>query len=114
MRRILIILMALLLSLSACSTGLARMDSMLIMDVGYGLTWQGRDYIPYCTVSAEDCTEQVGYVDKDKDSEVYQYKDYSEKEWLVWVQEDGVCLLKERGVFAIPEGLEPSFASEYV
>lgn len=114
MRRILVLSTILLLSLSACSSGLAKMESVLIMDVGYGITWKDRTYIPYCTVAAEDCTEQVGYVDKDKDSKVYQYKDYSETEWLVWVQEDGVCLLKERGVFTIPEGLEPGFASEYV
>lgn len=115
MKKLSTLCISLILLLVACTPGLANMRSTLILDAGYGLIWQDRDYIPYCIVSEGDCTEQVGYVDGDTSSRVYRYKDYSEYEWLAWVQDDGaVYLLKERNVVTIPSGLDPSFASERI
>ena len=112
------ILAALLLAalLTACGIKSALVDmSSRIVDTGVAevraVIWEDRVYVPFCVVSKNDCGDQIGYVDGDKDDRISEYNGYSAEEWLVSriPTDGGAFLLKEENVTEIPDGLEAEY-----
>lgn len=104
----------LLFSLSGCFKGFKKADTIVsmqsFMTEDYrGIEWNGRHYVPFCAVSDEDMTMQIGIVDGDENDWIFTYKDYPETQWLVEYYHsglmDGPFLLREESVTEIPEGL---------
>jgi hypothetical protein len=107
-------LLMMLFSLTACGGQqgeLVDMESVIVEDIGRGVIWDGRTYVPFCAVSKSDCGKQIGYVDGNTDDRISEYKGYSMDEWLVsWMPMDGgAMLLKEQSVVDIPDGLEAEY-----
>ena len=109
----LISLFVLLLLLVACvgqQRDLVDMKSISV-DGRRAVVWEDRTYVIFCVVSKNNRGKQIGYVDRDINDRISEYKGYSPEEWLVsWLPMDGgAILLKEQSVVDIPDGLEAEY-----
>ena len=108
------LILIMILSLSACSSGGKEADSIVSMK-GYmtdeyrGIEWEDRHYVPFCAILDVDMTKQIGIVDGDENDRVFAYQNYPETQWLVEYYQsglmDGPFLFREENVTEIPEGL---------
>ncbi len=77
------------------------------------IIYDGKEYVPYCAISNNDRAEYLGYIEDDKQEEIYTYKGASKDEWLISFTKIGLggesMLFKEKNVTDIPSGL----SSEY-
>ena len=77
------------------------------------IIYQGREYVPYCAYSPNEREKYLGYVEGNKQDEIYTVKGYLEENWLISYLDSGMMndcmLLKEKNVTDIPDGL----TSEY-
>ena len=73
--------------------------------------WEDRTYVPFCTISKNDCGTQIGYLNGETSDRICEYKDYPTDEWIAnYLTIDGDAILfKEVNATNIPDGL----ASEY-
>lgn len=110
----LLLAIAVLLSVPACSAGFKKADTVVEMksfttEEYRGIEWEGRRYVPFCAISKEDMSLQIGIVDGDEKDLVFTYREYPETEWLAEYYHsglmDGPFLLREESVKEIPDGL---------
>ena len=75
------------------------------------IIWQDRTYVPFCTISENDCGTQIGYLNGVTDDRICEYKDYPTDEWIAnyLTVDGGAILFKEVNVTHIPEGLESEY-----
>lgn len=77
------------------------------------IVYDGKEYIPYSSISPTERDCYLGYVKDDEQDEIYTCKKYSEEEWLISYLNSGLMnycmLLKEKNVTYIPDRL----SSEY-
>lgn len=85
--------------------------SMVVGDEYVSIIWEGRTYVPFCTVSKSDCGTVIGYIDGDSVDRVCEYKDYQPEEWIAnyLTVDGGAMLYKEINVIDIPDGLQPEY-----
>ena len=107
-----ITIFTLIFSLCACSQQ-ALEDMASGEDDGYAtIIWGDKTYVPYGALSDEygERGKQIGIVDGDKDSRVYELKGYSVDEWIVnSFFHDGAMLLREVNVTDIPDGWQSEY-----
>lgn len=102
------------LIVSGCSLSFQKADTLVEMKSSLTedyrvIEWEGRRYVPFCSVSDGDMTMQIGIVDGDENDWVFTYKDYPETDWLIEYYRsglmDGPFLFREESVTEIPKGL---------
>lgn len=103
--------------LCACTQQVSE-ENFIDMTSGTGdgyatIEWGKNTYVPYCTISKNDCGNQIGIVDGDKDDRVYEYNGYSTNEWIISMYVSGLMdsamLYKEINVTDIPAGLQSEY-----
>ena len=114
MKKLVLLLMFILLTLFLCSCGTVKdLVEMTTESRGgaYVTVWDDRVYVPFCVVSKSECGDLIGFRNGDSEDTVYAYLDYPPEEWLVsaWKYDGGAMLLKEESVTDIPDGLEQEY-----
>ena len=111
------LLMAVILMMAGCgnsNSGEELADMATLSEDGYtAIVWDENIYVPYCAIQKNNCGQQIGFVDGDKNDRVYEYEGYSTGEWIINMYESGLMdnamLYREINVADIPDGL----VSEY-
>jgi len=75
------------------------------------ILWEDRTYVPFCTISKNDCGTQIGYLNGESNDRICEYKDYPTDEWIAnyLTVDGGAILFKEVTVTNIPDGLESEY-----
>ena len=107
----LIVIAALVVSLCACSQ--RNLENMTYgTGDGYAsIVWGDKIYVPYGPLSAYGSRgKQIGIIDGDKDSKIYECKGYSADEWIVSAfSHDAPMLYREINVTNIPDGWQSEY-----
>ena len=112
-----VLLMAIILMMAGCGNSNSAeelADMATLSENGYtAIVWDENIYVPYCAIQKNNCGQQIGFVDGDKNDRVYEYEGYSTGEWIINMYESGLMdnamLYREINVADIPDGL----VSEY-
>ena len=98
--------------LFACGKNKKLIDMNTVEGNGYtAIMWEDRTYVPFCTISKNDCGTQIGYLNGETDDRICEYKDYPTDQWIAnyLTVDGGAILLKEVNVTNIPDGLESEY-----
>ncbi len=98
--------------LFACGKNKKLIDMNTAEGNGYtAIMWEDRTYVPFCTISKNDCGTQIGYLNGETDDRICEYKDYPTDQWIAnyLTVDGGAILFKEVNVTNIPDGLESEY-----
>lgn len=73
------------------------------------IIYDGKEYVPYSAISPTNKGKYLGYIKDNETEKIYQFKDYSQEEWLISYSMGESMLYKEKNTTNIPKGL----SSEY-
>lgn len=75
------------------------------------ISWDGRQYVPYCAISKSARGKQIGIVYGEENEKIYEYKGYPTEEWIINAldMDGGAMLYREVSVTEIPAGLESEY-----
>ena len=109
-----IICLCYFISIMLCACG--KNTNLIDMSTAEGdeymdIIWEDRTYVPFCTISKNDCGTQIGYLNGETDDRICEYKDYPTDEWIAnyLTVDGGAILFKEINVTNIPDGLKSEY-----
>lgn len=106
------LLMIILSSCGKSNNKLESMNSQYNSDY-VSIIWEGRTYIPFCTINNNERGLQIGIVDGDKNNQVFEYKEHSTDNWIISFYKSGEMdssmLMKEINVTEIPNNLQSEY-----
>jgi hypothetical protein len=77
------------------------------------IVWKNRTYIPFCAIDNSERGVQIGIVNRDKNDQVFEYKNHSTDDWIISFYKSGEMdnseLMKEINVTKIPNNLQSEY-----
>lgn len=114
--RVIGILVCLIITLCSCGKNEKGLVNMSTLDRSQyrAIAWDAKVYAPYCEISSDERGDQIGIVNGNVNSQIYEYSNHHVDDWIIWFYSSGETegssmLMRELSVTEIPDGLHSEY-----